>query len=244
MSSTSTGRIKSFGFEPGFKLSDKYTVVRPLGSGWEGEVYIVKENLTGIERAAKFFYPHRNKNNKTLKYYAKKLYKLRNCSILIQYLTQESIMFCEQKVHYLISEYVEGETLDKFLKNQRGKRLGAFQALHFLYSLIKGLEEIHSQKEYHGDLHESNIIISRYGLGFEIKLIDILHWGNVRPENQKSDICDAIRVFYDILGGQKRYPSHDDVVKNICCGLKRFLILKKFKTATDLRVCLENLEWH
>jgi serine/threonine protein kinase len=243
MASISSGRIKAFNFEPGFALSEKYTVVRSLGAGWEGEVFIVRENLTGIERAAKFFYPHRNVRNKTLRFYAKKLHKLRNCPILIQYLTQESIDFQGQKVHSLISEYVDGETLDEFLRHQRGKRLGAFQALHLLYALVSGLEQIHTQRDYHGDLHEGNIIVHRYGLGFDLKLIDTFHWGAARPENLRSDICDAVRVFYNVLGGQKTYASHHPVVKEICCGLKQSLILKKFKTATHLKKHLEYLAW-
>jgi tRNA A-37 threonylcarbamoyl transferase component Bud32 len=65
----------------------------------------------------------------------------------------------------LISEYIEGELLSEFLKRQRGKWISAFQGLHLFHSLVVGLEQIHLHNEYHGDLHEKNIIVSRYGLG-------------------------------------------------------------------------------
>ena len=61
-------------------------MVSLLGSGWEGEVYLVRELVTGIERAAKLFFPNRNPNNRVATAYAKKLYKLRACEALIQYL--------------------------------------------------------------------------------------------------------------------------------------------------------------
>lgn len=48
-----------------------------LGSGWEGEVYKILETSTGIECAAKLFYPYRNENNCASKFNAKKLHKLR-----------------------------------------------------------------------------------------------------------------------------------------------------------------------
>lgn len=48
--------IQTFNFKPKSQLSGgKYTVVRKLGGGWEGEVYIVRERMIGILRAAKFF---------------------------------------------------------------------------------------------------------------------------------------------------------------------------------------------
>jgi hypothetical protein len=50
-------------------------------------------------------------------------------------------------------------------------------------------------------------------------------------------------VFYDALGGAKRYNRHPYQVKAICCGLKRSLILKKFKTTKQLREHLETLRW-
>ena len=199
--------------------------------------------MTGIERAAKFFYPHRNTRNKTIKFYAKKLHKLRTCPALIQYATQETTWIEGQKVHYLISEFVEGETFDEFMNHPGGKRLDPFQAIHLLYALITRLDSIHQMNEYHGDLHGENIIISRRGLGFEIKLIDIFHWGAASPENIRGDICDAIRIFYDAIGGAKYYSKQPRLVKEICCGLKRSLILKKFRTSSALKAHLENLDW-
>ena len=67
------------------------TVVERLGGGWEGEVYRVRENSTGIERSLKLFFPQRNPRNRTVRQYAKKLHKLRHCSILIHYHNQEKI---------------------------------------------------------------------------------------------------------------------------------------------------------
>ena len=84
-------KIETFDFEPGRTLAKKYEVVSRLGVGWESEVFKVKEIPTNIERAAKFFFPHRNHKDRVSKFYAKKLYKLRMCDVLIQYHTHETI---------------------------------------------------------------------------------------------------------------------------------------------------------
>lgn len=236
--------IKSFDFEPGRILARKYEVVRKIGQGWEGEVYLIRERETGIDRAAKFFYPCRNQKNLVLKRYAKKLDCLRQCPIVIHYYTQEQITFRRWPVNFLVSEYVEGEQLESFLAKLPGSRLSPFQGLHLLYNLAKGIEQIHAKREYHGDLHSQNIIVQRYGLSFDLKLIDLFHWSHPRPENIRDDVVDMVKIFYESLGGAKYYAKQPDAVKSICCGLKKNLILKKFKNAQKLREHLETMKWN
>lgn len=235
--------VISFEFKPGRVLAKKYKVLSLLGSGWEGEVYKLLELETGIERAGKFFFPERNVKNKTLRFCAKKLHKLRYCDILIHYNTQEQIIFQRQRISFLVSEYVEGILLSDFLSGLPRKRLDSFHALHLLYALAKGIECIHGLREYHGDLHPQNIIVTRLGLNFDLKLIDLFHWKAATSENIHDDVCDLIRIFYDAIGGPKAYPKQPREIKQVVCGLKRSLILKKFKSARHLRMFLENMRF-
>ncbi len=244
MAKTSDGRrISKFGFEPGLIVAEKYEIVAQIGTGWEGEVYLLRECSTGIERAAKFWYPHRNRGNRAARFYAKKLHKLRYCPILIQYHTQETITYQGAPVRFLVSEYVEGELLSEFLARQPGKRIPVFQALHLLHALAVGIESIHNLREYHGDLHDENVIVRRYGLSFDLKLVDMVHWGPASPENIHEDVYNLIRIFYDAIGGAKRYAKQPPEAKAVCCGLKRSLILKKYRNAGQLRQYLETMQW-
>ena len=152
-------------------------MVTLLGAGWEGEVYLVRERGTGIERTVKIFFPRRNPRDRTLRFYARKLHKLRHCPVVIQYHTRDTFIYNDTKVSFLLSEFVEGELLSDFLKRQRGCRLSPFQGVHLLHALAIGIESIHKLGDYHGDLHTDNIIVLRYGLGFELKLLDMFHWG-------------------------------------------------------------------
>jgi serine/threonine protein kinase len=233
--------LESFGLRPGRKLARKYVVGELLGQGWEGEVYHVTEAATGIERAAKFFYPKRNPGNRAINFYAKKLNKLRDCSILIQYHTQEAFRWQGQDIPFLVSEYVRGELLTDMLNRQRGKRLHPFEALHLLYALTCGIEEMHGQGEYHGDLHSDNIIVNRRGLGFRVKVVDMFHWGRATREHFDDDVCSLIRLLYDATGGARHYAKQPPEIKSICCGLKRSLITKRFRNAGRLRGHLETM---
>ncbi|MBI4844854.1 MAG: protein kinase [Nitrospirae bacterium] len=235
--------IDSFNLPPGFIIAGKYRIISKLGEGWEGEAYKIAEIQTGIERTAKLFYPKRNPRRKTSMRYAKKLHKLRHCPMLIKYHTGERFTYKKASITALISEYVEGEVLSEFLKKLPGKRLHPFEAVHLLHILAKGIEQIHQYNEYHGDLHLDNIMIKRFGLSFEVKILDFYHWEATKSENKQNDIIDLVRVLYDSLGGAKHYAKQPDFIKYICCGLKRSLIIEKFRTVSILRKHLELMEW-
>ena len=121
--------------------------------------------------------------------------------------------------------------------------MGIFPAIHLLYSLSQGVEAIHLEGEYHGDLHVDNIIIKHFGLEFEIKILDFHHWGDSKQSNREEDIMNMVRIFYDILGGAAKYKKLPPSIKYIICGLKRSIILKRFKTVSHLRVYLETMDW-
>ncbi|MBC8292726.1 MAG: serine/threonine protein kinase [Proteobacteria bacterium] len=235
--------VDSFGLAEGQRVAGRYIVLSLLGAGWEGEVYLVREIGTGIERTIKIFFPRRNLRDRSLRFYARKLHKLRHCPIVIQYHTQDSFEFNGRKVSFLVSDFVEGELLSDFLKRQPGGRISPFQALHLLHALTTGIESIHRQGEYHGDLHTDNVIVMRYGLGFELKLLDMYHWGAPSAANLRHDVHDLVRIFYDAVGGSRFYARQPQEVKDICCGLKRTLITRKFRTAGALRRFLETAEW-
>lgn len=236
--------IERFDFKPGRILARKYEVIAKLGEGWEAEVYHVREISTGIERAAKLFFPERNVRDKTTRFHAKKMHKLRHCPILIQYHTQETIVFKRAHVTFMVSEFVDGELLSDYLKRQPGKRLHYFQALHILYELASGMECIHNHKDYHGDLHDENIIVQQTGVGFDLKVLDMFHWGTTQKENVWGDVVNMIHLFYQMIGGKKHYASMPPQVKDICCGLKSTIILKKFRSAGQLREYMDYLEWN
>jgi len=233
----------SFALSVGSVLSEKYQVQSLLGRGWEGEVYRIMELDTGVERAAKIFFPKRNVQNKSAIAYAQKLHRLRKCPVMISYHNRENIEYKGEDLTLFISEYVEGELLTKHLSRYRGARLPLFQGLHLLHALAKGVDSMHEMNEYHGDLHSDNIIVQSLGLNYDLKLLDLFNWGKSSRSNQQYDICCIIRIFYDAIGAQRHYANHPQWVRDICCGLKKTLIARKFKSAKDLLRYLESLDW-
>jgi tRNA A-37 threonylcarbamoyl transferase component Bud32 len=235
--------VKRFDFAPGRRVAGKYEIERPLGSGYEGEVYAIVERSTGIRRAAKFYYPHRDPMGKAAIAYARKLDALRHCPILMQYHHQEVTIVRRKKVIVVISELVEGDKLSEFLNTQPHKRLTTFEALHVLYILAKGISPIHARGEYHGDIHDDNIMIRRQGISFDVKLLDFFDLGRPTRSRIHKDVLNLIQVFHTIVGGRDLYAKQPSVVKEIIRGLKDSLILARFQSAGDIQHHLETLEW-
>lgn len=238
-----TPRISTFELKPGRTLAGKYAVESLLGAGWEGEVYKVVETRTGIPRAAKVFFPHRNVRDRAVTFYARKLNRLRKCPIVIQYHHSEVIRSQGVPVTCLISEFVEGELLSDFLAHQPGKRLQPFEAMHLLYTLASGVEQIHKVGEYHGDLHSQNVMVQRQGIFFNIKLVDFFHWGAPSAYHIREDVVQLVHLLYEAIGGRQRYASQSPAVKAVCRGLRRDLISARFPTARHLREHLESFPW-
>jgi hypothetical protein len=236
-------RITSFRFRPGKRVGQRYVIEAQLGHGTEGEVYQIREVDTGIVRAAKFYFPHRDPDHKISIRHAQKLNTLRYCPIVLQYHHSEVILVQKQRVIALISELCEGKPLGQWISKYRGKRLPVYHAMQLLHSLVSGLETIHMMGEYHADVHTENILIRPQGVKFVLKLIDFYDWGKPARYKQQQDIVDAVRVLYDCLGGADYYRQFPDEVKHIICAMRRNVILKRFPHATSLRRYLESFKW-
>src|SRR5271154_1041976 len=206
------GKVKRFDFVPGRVVAGKYQIERALGSGWEGEVYVIVERATGIRRAAKFYYPHRDPTGKAAITYARKLDALRHCPILLQYHHQEIAYVHKKKVIVVISELVEGVKLSEFLHRQAGHRLSTFEALNVLYVLAKGIAPIHARGEYHGDIHDDNIMIRRQGVGFAVKLLVFFALGKPSRSKIEKDVLNLIEVFLALVGGRSAYSRQPKVI--------------------------------
>jgi hypothetical protein len=121
--------------------------------------------------------------------------------------------------------------------------LSTFEALHVLHALARGIAPIHALGEYHGDIHDDNIMIRRKGIGFDVKLLDFFDLGKPSKWKINKDVLNLTQVFYTIVGGRERYARQPKVVKDIIRGQKDSLILERFQTAGDIQRHLEGLEW-
>ena len=101
----------------------------------------------------------------------------------------------------------------------------------------------HLWKEYHGDIHDRNVLVKREGIRFELKLLDFYQLGRSDRSKIREDVKQLVRILYDAVGGRGRYARQPAEIKEICCGLRGDLIVRKFPTAAHLRRHLESFDW-
>jgi serine/threonine protein kinase len=229
----------SFDSQPGQRIGGKYHIEAFLGGGLQGEVYRVLELHTRVRRAAKLFFPQQNHGGRAARNYAQRLDRLRDCPIVVQYHHAEEVRINGIDVTCLLSEYVDCILLYDFIARHTGSHLPAFKALHVLYPLVCGLEQIHRHREYHGDIHPWNILVRPRGIFFDIKLIDFHNLGRPTAEHRRDDIIDVVRLLYTMVGDRSRYARQPPAIKAICRGMRPSLILEAFPTAAHLRRRLE-----
>lgn len=228
---------------PGLTLGRNYYIVEFLGAGWEGEVYKVEERRTGIVRAAKIFYEGHIPSEAKLRRYTQRMARLRNCPIITQYHHRDIARVGRSQVEILVSDFAQGEMLSGYLERQPRKRMTTFAALHLLHALAAGVEQIHFLGDYHGDIHSDNIMVRRFGLGFELRLVDFFDLGAPTRTKIQNDVIDMVNLLHELIGGDKGYRSTGPEIRQFVLGRKHSLIRKSFRDAGQLRLALDNLTW-
>ena len=89
--------------------------------------------------------------------------------------------FEENKTAYIVMEYVEGDSLDQYMKKHGP--LSFREAFELLQPIIQSLSQIHKNGLIHRDISPSNLILDKYG---KLKLIDFGTARTVRDEDEKS----------------------------------------------------------
>src|SRR4030065_1296341 len=133
----------------------KYEIIRSLGSGGFGSVYLARDTWLDIKVAIKV--PHKQSAG---------LFKLLKEPRLQAALTHPKIVRMiaaekENKVFFIVMEYVKGKTLEKLLEKE--KILDCDAAIAFIKQIGHGVDHAHKNKIIHRDLRPSNIMVSEDG---------------------------------------------------------------------------------
>jgi len=192
------------------KLNNRFMIdKKPIGKGSFGEVYLGVDLLTNKQKAIKMMYLKDELIYKNEVDILKKI-SSKNCFRHIICLTD---YFIYKSRVVLITDKVEGISLDKFLYKGMNKMLKREDLIFIIYQLIYALKYIHEDLQIaHLDLKPGNIMIDP--ITYELSIIDF----GLGCE----DKC--------IVGGTRRYMSQEYYSK----FLKKEKIKKEDGKKTDV----------
>jgi serine/threonine protein kinase len=230
---TILGEVRDF--KPGMVIHKTYKIVRKLGQGGMGAVYLARHILMDEPRALKFLSPELSANkdftNRFLRE-VRSLRQVRNLNVIdcgdLESAEDDSIFFA--------MEFVDGPDLGSFLRNAP-QPFDVALALSLTQSISEGLGAAHAKGLVHRDIKPENILLARDGECWVPKIADFgivatrelstytqtgsllltpyyaapEQWRGMRASELdcRTDIYALGGVLYEMLTGQKALNAHD-----------------------------------
>lgn len=142
-----------------------YALVRMLGEGGMGQVWLARHVHLGTTAVVKSLHPHYAQQEQLRQRFlteAKILAQISHPAIVRLY-----DFTIQDGVPYLIMEYVQGQSLDTFIAAHGA--LSPQQVSHMLMPILDALAYLHAHKVIHRDIKPSNLLVLPDGTA---KLID------------------------------------------------------------------------
>lgn len=206
------------------KTISHYKIMKKLGEGGMGEVYLADDTKLKRQVAIKFL-PSQITINKTdqarFLNEAQAAAAINHPNVCIIYDIKE-----HENKHFIIMEYVEGRTLSEMIRN---KKLKINDAVNYTIQIAKALQAAHDKDIVHRDIKSDNIMVT---LNNHLKVMDFglakvkgsfqssktdNTFGTLAymsPEqiegkeiNARTDIFSFGVVLYEMLAGQKPFQE-------------------------------------
>ena len=215
----------------GKTLAQRYRILDKLGEGAMSQVYLAYDADRGCPVAVKVLMPSSSNEEEKesiqrFRREAESFIRLKHPNIVPLYETEES-----DEAHFLIMEYIEGQSLAEILKARPGKRLPLPEALRILYQIGRALHFAHKNQVYHRDVKPSNILIDHndrayltdFGVALladltrltkETKLIGTPSYAapeqwKERTVDARTDVYAVGELLYEMLTGRPPFIAGD-----------------------------------
>ena len=206
------------GLEPEPKITD-FQIVKELGAGSFGHVYLVTHKVTKVQYAIKAI-DKRNKTNQEEKPYFRReievMYKIHHPNVVKLYGHFEDNNYC-----YFIMEYISKGNVYGLIPQDKKKRINNQIVASLIKDVISAVYYLHNMKPIiiHRDIKPENVLLAD---GLVAKLTDF-GWSNYMQEDEKrTTVCGTpIYLAPEIIKEQ----GHDEKVDIWCIGVLLFELI-------------------
>ncbi len=213
----------------------KYKILKLLGEGAMGRVYLGQDTDTGRKIALKVIAEQSSTNKEMVQRFIREIevtMKLRHPNIVQ---TLDFGIDKNSEIFFAVQEFVDGKTLDEFLLIK--KRFSENEAVNIIGQVAQGLAYANSYHIVHRDLKPANLMVNTqgiikiadFGLAKDKTLESITQTGCIlgtpaymSPEQARGEMVNDIRsdiyslgiVFFELLTGE--VPFKDSSPLRVC----------------------------
>lgn len=219
-----------FEFDKEELLNNRYKVIRKIGHGGQGEVYMAEDSVLGKVWAVKRI-THNAKRGKMFAANELKMMKELDYPLFPRIVDA----FCTNNAFFIVSDYIEGRQLDEVLNDSI---IGKYKAIDFMIEIVKGLSYLNGRDPaiLYLDLKPENIIMKEngelclidFGIARNMYMNDDIFGtpGYASPEQYegdgsvldcRADIFAAGMLLYTLLSGIPPNPNYRFQVNTIIC---------------------------
>ncbi|WP_310593785.1 AAA family ATPase [Flavobacterium sp.] len=179
----------------GQTIDNKYSVSFFLKKGSYAETYRVQNEAkeTKILKLFDFAKLHRTQFTESGDVLEIEILKQIKHSNLVKYNDNGNIIIDNQKLAYVVLDFVSGETLADKMK--RENTLNLYEAKSILLSVLNGLNYLHNKQIIHNDITNQNVILDLSG---KVTIPKIIDFGYARflQQTNKDFLKDGLNLFY------------------------------------------------
>ena len=212
-------------------FNNRYQIVEKLGAGGTAIVYRGQDMLLNRAVTIKILREEFVNNSELVR-------RFRHEALAVASLSHPNIVSVydvgyEENMHYIVMEFVEGESLKEYIKRKGPLRLA--EACNIITQILAGVQHAHEHGIVHRDIKPHNILLGVDGrakvtdFGIAVGMSDVTMtynsttriMGSVhyispeqvqgQPATDKSDIYSCGVVFYEMLTGRVPYQGETPI---------------------------------
>ena len=176
-------------------VDDKYSVSFFMKKGSYAETYRVQNETkeTKFLKLFDFTKLHRTQFTESGEILEIEILKQIKHSNLVKYNDSGTIIIDNQKLAYVVLDFVSGETLADKMK--RENTLNLYEVKNIILSVLNGLNYLHSKQIIHNDITNQNIMLDLSG---KVTIPKIIDYGYARflKQSNKDFFKDGLNLFY------------------------------------------------
>lgn len=214
-----------------------FNIIRELGAGAAGKVFLAKEKSSGEHFALKEISIESNDVLKHTELEIENMKKLNHPFIVRYHSSFQSRAHSSNSKLYIVMEYIDGGDLASLIKSRkkRNKYLSEDVILKIFIQIVVAIQYIHSQKVVHRDLKPQNIFMTK------LDVVKIGDFGVSKQLNQTNSLCETkVGTPYYLspeIWNNEPYGSKSDIW-SLGCILQELCTLSKPFEATNINQLL------